>query len=265
MINKKYPKITVITVIFNNKDLLEKTIKSVINQTYSNIEYIIIDGGSTDGSIEIIKKYEDKIDNWTSEPDKGIYDAMNKGIKRATGEYINFLNAGDVFYNGKVLEKVAASLDSCKNKFFCGRTRKIYPKYRTFTCKTMQRLKYGIMPSHQASFVGRQVLLDMGNFDLDYSSSADFDFYCRFFKKGGEVSFSDIIVADFLAGGMSSRKEISYFETYRVIKKHFGNCYAYRYYFLKIVLEQGIKKLLLSLGMKRLLSKLVKINNRKKL
>jgi len=265
MINKKYPKISVVTVIFNNKEGLEKTIKSGINQTYSDIEYIIIDGSSTDGSIEIIKKYENKIDKWTSEPDKGIYDAMNKGIKRATGEYVNFLNAGDVFYNKKVLEKVSVSLDSCKSKFFCGRTRKIYPLYKTFTPITMQKLKYGIMPSHQASFVGRELLLNMGGFDLGYKSSADFDFYCRFFKKGGEVCFSDIIIADFLAGGMSSRKEISYFETYRVIKKHFGNYYAYRYYLFKIIIEQGIKKILAKLGMQKLLSRLVKINNRKKL
>ena len=89
-------KITFITVCYNAIDTLEKTILSIINQTYPNIEYIIIDGASTDGTVDIIKKYEHKLSYWISEPDKGIYDAMNKGLKRATGDYINFMNADDI-------------------------------------------------------------------------------------------------------------------------------------------------------------------------
>ncbi len=100
------PKITVITVCFNASDEIEQTILSVINQTYSNIEYLIIDGGSTDNTIDVIKKYEGKITKWVSEPDRGIYDAMNKGIKMASGEWLNMMNAGDRFENDHVLENV---------------------------------------------------------------------------------------------------------------------------------------------------------------
>ena len=98
------PKISIITINYNNKEGLEKTIQSVVNQTYQNFEYLIIDGGSTDGSAQIINKYADKIDYWVSEPDKGIYNAMNKGINKAHGEYLLFINSGDELYNNLVFE-----------------------------------------------------------------------------------------------------------------------------------------------------------------
>ena len=104
-----YPKVSIITVVYNGIEFLEETIKSVIAQTYPNIEYIIVDGGSKDGTLDIIKKYEAHISKWISEPDKGIYDAMNKGIDLATGDWQNFLNAGDSFVDNNVLEKIFTS------------------------------------------------------------------------------------------------------------------------------------------------------------
>lgn len=98
--------ISIVTVSYNAVSTIEQTILSVINQTYPHIEYIIIDGGSTDGTVDVIKKYADKITYWVSEPDKGIYDAMNKGIAVATGEWINFMNAGDSYYGNDVLKKI---------------------------------------------------------------------------------------------------------------------------------------------------------------
>lgn len=113
--SSKLPLISIITVVYNGKNDIEKTIQSVINQTYNNIEYIVIDGGSTDGTLDIIKNYEDKIDYWQSEPDAGIYDAMNKGIKLATGVWINFMNAGDIFYHSNVISNFIANSTDIKN------------------------------------------------------------------------------------------------------------------------------------------------------
>ena len=100
-------KYSIITINYNNKDGLKKTIESVINQSYKDFEYIIIDGGSTDGSVDVIRQYADKINYWVSEPDKGIYNAMNKGIMQAHGEFLNFMNSGDCFYNNQTLERVS--------------------------------------------------------------------------------------------------------------------------------------------------------------
>ena len=105
--NKTPPRISVITVVFNSNKLIRKTIESVLFQTYDNVEFIIIDGASTDGTIEIIKEFDNYVDKWHSEDDSGIYDAMNKGIKTASGEYLMFLNAGDIFSNKDVLSLVA--------------------------------------------------------------------------------------------------------------------------------------------------------------
>ena len=105
-------KFSIITINYNNKEGLRKTIESVVGQSFRDFEYIIIDGGSTDGSIEVIKEYAGKVDYWVSEPDKGIYHAMNKGVLQAHGEYLNFMNSGDEFYNNGVLQEVAPSLDS---------------------------------------------------------------------------------------------------------------------------------------------------------
>ena len=99
-------RVSIVTVVFNGVSIIEDTIKSVINQTYDNLEYIIIDGGSTDGTIDIIKKYEDKISLWISEPDKGIYDAMNKSLDRLCGLWVNFMNAGDYFYSENAIQEI---------------------------------------------------------------------------------------------------------------------------------------------------------------
>ena len=112
LILKVIPKISIVTPTFNQGQYIEQTIQSVLNQQYPNLEYIIIDGASTDGTVDIIKKYETKLHYWVSEPDKGIYDAMNKGARLANGDFINFMNADDIVYSTNAIEKIVNYIKS---------------------------------------------------------------------------------------------------------------------------------------------------------
>lgn len=150
-------KVSIITINYNNKFGLEKTIKSVINQTYKDIEYIVIDGGSTDGSYEIIQKYKDFIHYWVSEPDKGIYNAMNKGLEVASGEYCNFMNSGDCFFDNSVLTSIFSIDNQNLSDIIAGNT------YWTEWVKAPSKVTFDYLFNgticHQCTFIKRNLLL----------------------------------------------------------------------------------------------------------
>ena len=161
------PLVSIITVCLNNGENLENTIKSVINQTYSNIEYIIIDGGSTDNTIDIIKKYESKIEHWLSEKDKGIYDAMNKGVSLAKGKWIIFMNAGDEFYSRNTIEQIF-NKKYIGFDFIYGDCEIIYSKdfSRIQKAGELKDLWKGMVFSHQSLFTNRDVF-NKYQFDIE--------------------------------------------------------------------------------------------------
>ena len=174
-------KYSIITVNFNNKEGLRKTIESVIHQTYRDFEFIIIDGGSTDGSIEVLKEYDAQINYWISEPDGGIYQGMNKGIKKATGDYLNFMNSGDCFYNEKVLQNVFEKQFSCdiivgKDYHYNSQTRQgfctILPPRISMITFFIQTLP------HQSSFFKRE-LFSNTLYDESLRIVADIKFYIQ--------------------------------------------------------------------------------------
>jgi len=195
--------ITIITVCYNASKYIEETILSVINQTYSNIEYIIIDGGSSDGTLDIIKKYQNKIHYWISEPDKGIYDAMNKGIKKATGEWINFMNCGDSFYDNHVITNLINKVDS-KSDVIYGNTCLIY-SIGKYIDKGKIVSANNCMPfGHQASFT-RNTLMKQYGFDLKYKICADYNFFHQLHNNNATFEYIDIIIANYEAEeGLSS-------------------------------------------------------------
>ena len=168
-------KLSIITINYNNCDGLLKTIKSIVNQTWKDFEYIVIDGGSTDGSVEVIKEYADRINYWVSEPDKGIYNALNKGVAVATGEYCNFMNSGDCFCEDTTLEKVFAV--NSLSDLICGNT--LIPDY---TKKAPSEITFQFLLNfaicHQCAFI-RTTLMKKYGYDEKYKIVADRKFFVQ--------------------------------------------------------------------------------------
>ena len=201
-------KVTIITVCYNAVKVIENTIKSVVNQTYPEKEYIIIDGGSIDGTIDIIKKYEGQIDYWLSEPDKGIYDAMNKGILKATGDFINFMNAGDSFYSNTVLQLFFSLFDS-KADIAYGDTMMIYNVASVLRKPDpLEGITSHMVFGHQATFI-RAAYHKSHLFDLSYCSSGDYNFFYNSYVNGAKFQYIPVIVANYEAeDGMSAKNHL---------------------------------------------------------
>ena len=188
-------KVSIITVVWNNKDTIKDAIDSVLIQTYKDIEYIIIDGASIDGTIEIIKSYGDKITKFISEPDKGLYDAMNKGIKLATGDVVGILNSDDFYIDEFVIEKVVRTFKEQKvDSVFADlvfikskNVDRIVRYYDSSKCFP-DKFQYALYPAHPTFFVKRIVYEKYGLFKIDYKIAADFDIMARFLYKNN-ISF----------------------------------------------------------------------------
>ena len=183
------PGISVITVSYNSYKTIPDTINSVVSQTYPNIEYIIIDGGSTDGTIELIESYGKKVTKFISEPDKGIYDAINKGIRLATGDILGILNSDDFFYNNTVIERVVESFKKGNIDSVFGdvqfvdpvKTSKVVRYYSSKNFK-ISKFRFGFMPAHPSFYAKRDLFEKLGYYKTDYKIAADFELMIRFLK-----------------------------------------------------------------------------------
>jgi glycosyltransferase involved in cell wall biosynthesis len=220
------PKISIITVVFNGQSLIELTIKSVLEQTYKNVEYIVIDGASADGTLSIINRYKTQIEKIVSEKDKGIYDAMNKGISLATGEYILFLNAGDEFFEENTLENIFRS--QADVDVYYGDTvvvndqREVVSNRRLRPSKDLnwKSLQWGMVVCHQ-SFIIKRSLCNL--YDVSFKISADFNWMIESLKKSKSIVNTNLTVSKFLKGG-ASRKHLlrSLKERFLIMSHHYG-------------------------------------------
>ncbi len=221
----KKPLVSIITVVYNDEKCLEGTILSVLNQSYKNFEYIVIDGGSTDKSLNIIKKYNDSINYWVSEKDFGIYHAMNKGCKLALGDGLIFLNSGDKFVGNVLNEKL---------QFPCLLPCKVKEKNGEIWDKKISNIRYGMPTSHQAMIFNNKKIL----YNLSYKISSDYDFFIR---HGSFVNFNSSSNGYVLynnSGVSKTKKWQRDFETIVIIYKHFGLLTSF------IFLTKKIKKMI---------------------
>jgi len=214
------PLITIITVVRNGEKTLERTILSVINQSYSNIEYIIIDGASNDSTIDIIKKYEEQIDYWISEIDKGIYNAMNKGIDLATGDWINFMNNGDKYFNKDTITNVFKEYDGCDIIFGdymrSDGIRGKSPKKVNMLFFLMERTI-----CHQAIFE-RKILIQKYHFDIQYQIVADRKQLMNCYMDHAKIKYIPCIVCVYDIYGCSSDKIKFKKESFNLLYEYYG-------------------------------------------
>lgn len=206
------PKVSIITVCYNSEKTIEDTIKSVINQSYPNIEYIVIDGVSNDNTLAIISKYKDKITKIVSEKDKGIYDAINKGIRLATGDIIANLNSDDFYIDNNVIADVVATFENEKTDTLYADlyyvdavdTNKIVRYWKSKQYKEGLFLK-GWMPPHPTFFVKKEVYQKYGLFDLQFKSAADYEIMLRFIHRfKTSIAYLPRVIVKMRVGGVSN-------------------------------------------------------------
>lgn len=205
----EYPKISIITVCFNSVKTIEQTIDSVVTQTYPNIEYIIIDGGSTDGTVDIIRKYKDRISYWVSEHDRGIYDAMNKGICVATGEYIQFLGSDDCLVANNIIRNVADLLERDSDIDLLSGTvwmvdEELKIQYLWNNEFTYDDVYNGYMIHHQGMFTRTKILKER-LFETSYKIVSDYEFFLyAYFNDNIKKEYSKLPIAFYSLSGISA-------------------------------------------------------------
>ena len=227
-------KISIITAVFNNKEFIENCIQSVAAQTYKDIEYIIIDGGSKDGTLDIIRKYAERgvINKWVSEPDNGMYDALNKGIKMAEGEVIGFLHSDDIFAHERVIERVAQTFMQDNNidgiygdLIYINKNCNKIIRYWKAGRFTRDSFNYGWMPPHPTLFIKKEIYEKYGYFRTKFKISADYDLILRFiWKHQIRVVYIPEVLIKMRVGGKSNKNIknllLKSFEDYKVIKEN---------------------------------------------
>ncbi len=215
--------LSIVTVTYNAEDFLEDTIKSIITQSYPNIEYIIIDGGSTDRTVDIIKQYQNHISYWISEADNGIYDAMNKGIAQASGEWINFMNAGDGFIGTDIVEQVLKTVKN-ETELVYGNTRFVSETgeelYIQRGKEVRDHLWKGIGFNHNSLFC-KTVLMKEHPFNTFYKIVADSEFLIWAFEQGRKFEHLDILINYFMVGGIShDQAALRLVERWKLVSDH---------------------------------------------
>ncbi|MBC8110021.1 MAG: glycosyltransferase [Verrucomicrobia bacterium] len=228
--DKKNSKLSIITITYNAGKVLEKTIQSVINQSFTDFEYLIIDGKSTDDTLAIVEKYRSHVSHFISEPDQGIYDAMNKGLQAAKGEYVWFMNAGDEIYEPETAEHIFAQNQEADilygNAMYINEKGKELGLRDTITPHllpenlTWKSFRLGMVVCHQA-FIARKSIAPL--YDLNHPYSADIDWEIRCLKNAEKIFHTHLTLCNYMTGGFSQkhlRKSLQ--DRFLILQKHYG-------------------------------------------
>lgn len=224
------PKFSIITVTYNAASVITPTLQSIAAQSYRNFEFLLIDGGSSDNTVELVRNSGIEIAVLVSERDKGLYDAMNKGIARATGDYLCFLNAGDSFHTPDVLERMVASIAGREQlpDILYGETSEVNEERQFVRMRRLQApekldwrsFRNGMLVCHQAFFAKREIA---PSYDLTYRLSADVDWCIRVMKVSKDIVNTHIIIVDYLQNGLSlQHHRASLIERFKIMAKHYG-------------------------------------------
>ena len=204
-------KVSIITVVWNNKETIKDSINSVLNQTYADIEYIVVDGSSSDGTIDIVQGYGDKIAHFISEPDEGLYDALNKGIKLASGEVIGILHSDDLFSDGLVVSDMIERMVvknaeiTFSDMIIIDKTMTKVLRYYMASYFSPWMFKIGWMPPHPTCFIKKSLFDEFGMYSLDYKVAGDFDFLVRiFYARDINWAYLNRVTVKMRQGGVSN-------------------------------------------------------------
>lgn len=245
---KHIPMISIVTVVYNSEQFLERTILSILNQTFKDVEHIIVDGNSKDNTLNIIQQYNDQIAYWKSEPDKGIYDAMNKAQNFAAGKYIMFLNSGDEFCDNKVLENVfklqenadvyygdTVITDEQGNEL---RNRRLRPPQKL----SWKDFRFGMLVCHQSIIIRREL---SQHYNTDYRIAADIDWAIRSTQKAKHLINTYLNISKFMEGGMSSQHHKKGLEErFKILSNHFGllpNVLMHVYFVFRLIAQKLLR------------------------
>lgn len=251
------PNVSIITVSYNRAGEIERTILNVLNQSYLSKEFIIIDGGSTDETVKILEKYRAQIDIVVSEPDQGIYDAMNKGIALAKGEWVNFMNCGDYFYSDTVLEEIFAKMSGEADIVYGDHHVRFPPprKEKTVRAGCDLLLHKGSQFCHQSAFI-KTSLHQKNLYDTNIPIASDFDFFLKMVLNGAKFLHVPVVVASIAPSGLSDRNQIAVIRAWKDIVLRSGckkNRYLLRFHFAFLLcttyLKQSAKALLIKLNL----------------
>lgn len=232
------PLFTIITVVYNGGEDIERTLNSVIGQDFRNYEYIVVDGKSSDDTLDIVNRHKNGISRIISEKDNGVYDAMNKGVGVARAKYLFFLNAGDIFYGPGVLGKIAGRIDRTVREMYFGNVI-IADKKRGFKKKMQEAICFKNLfrenLSHQSLFIHRDLFKKYGLFDVKYDIFADYEWNLRVMSRGVKPEYVDEIISVFRIGGMSTpdspeKTHLAYREKYEIESRYYGGSEDYARY-----------------------------------